>query len=169
MRWLSTVRVARHCRIEACQRTTGIADAKASMCLWCEDGDRTISSRHPCRYPGATSSTRIDSTRRAWLRKGAYTVGRSIDQAWLSNDQWSSGQPLPPEATTGMPYQIVDAAQAQAIQTDTTRADPLFARIVTRDLPECPDEFVVRLGAKALVAYILLGQTLAELHAQLPL
>ncbi len=46
-----------------------------------------------------------------------------------------------PEARPEVPDQIIDAVMAQAIQTDTARAHPLFAWIVMRDLPEYPGEF----------------------------
>ena len=57
---------------------------------------------------------------------------------------------------------------ARAIQEDTARAHPLFACIAMRDAPKYPGAFVARLVADAPTAYALLGQTLAELQAQLP-
>jgi hypothetical protein len=67
-----------------------------------------------------------------------------------------------------MAYQIIDAVMARAIQADAARAHPLFAWIVMRDLPEYPGALVARLVTDAPTVYILLGHTLAEIHAQLP-
>lgn len=67
-----------------------------------------------------------------------------------------------------MQYQIVDAVMARAIQSDATRSHPLFAWIVLRGLPEYPGAFVARLAADTSTPYILVGHTLAEVHASLP-
>ena len=72
------------------------------------------------------------------------------------------------EDITEMPYQIIDAVMAQAIQEDTARTHPLFAWIVMRDVPKYPGAFVARLVADAPTSYALLRHTLAELQAQLP-
>jgi hypothetical protein len=73
-----------------------------------------------------------------------------------------------PEANPDMPYQIIDAVMARAIQADAVRAHSLFAWIVMRDLPEYPASLVARLVTEAPTPYILLGHTLAEVQAQLP-
>ena len=57
---------------------------------------------------------------------------------------------------------------ARTIQTDAARMHPLFAWIVMRHLPEYPTAFVARLTTNAPRPYILVGNTLAEIHAQLP-
>jgi hypothetical protein len=67
-----------------------------------------------------------------------------------------------------MAYQIIDAVMARAIQADAARAHPLFAWIIMRDLPEYPAAFVARLVTNAPTPYILIGHTLAVIHAQLP-
>jgi hypothetical protein len=67
-----------------------------------------------------------------------------------------------------VPYQIIDAVMARAIRADASREHPLFAWIILRDLVEYPGAFVARLVTDAPTAYILLGHTLAEIHAQLP-
>jgi hypothetical protein len=67
-----------------------------------------------------------------------------------------------------MQYQIVDAVMARALQSDAVRTHPLFAWIVMRDLPEYPGAFVARLVTDAPTPYILVGHTLAEVHASLP-
>ena len=72
------------------------------------------------------------------------------------------------EAKSDMPYQIIDAVMARAIQADAARAHPLFAWIIMRDLPGYPGALVARLVTDAPTGYILLGHTLAEVHAQLP-
>ena len=67
-----------------------------------------------------------------------------------------------------MPYQIIDAVMARAIQADAARAHPLFAWIIMRDLPEYSGAFVGRLVTDAPTLYILLGHTVAEIQTQLP-
>jgi hypothetical protein len=73
-----------------------------------------------------------------------------------------------PEADPNMAYQIINAVMARAIQADAARAHPLFAWIIMRGLPEYPGALVARLVTDAPTVYILLGHTLAEIHAQLP-
>jgi hypothetical protein len=75
---------------------------------------------------------------------------------------------LAAEANPGMPYQIIDAVMARAIQADAARSHPLFAWIIMRNLFEFPGAFVARLVTDAPTPYILLGHTLAEVQAQLP-
>jgi len=64
--------------------------------------------------------------------------------------------------------QIIDAVMARAIQADAARTHPLLAWVVTRDEGAYHGQFVARLLTKAPTAYVLLADTLAELHAQLP-
>jgi hypothetical protein len=64
-----------------------------------------------------------------------------------------------------MPYQIIDAVMARSIQADVARTHPLFPWIIMRDLPEYPGAFVARLAVDAPASYVILGRTLAELHA----
>jgi hypothetical protein len=66
------------------------------------------------------------------------------------------------------PYQIVDAVMARSLQDDAARSHPLFAWIVMDDVPEYPDAVMARLVTDAPTPYILLAQTLAEIHANLP-
>jgi hypothetical protein len=73
-----------------------------------------------------------------------------------------------PEANSDMPYQIIDAVMARAIQADIERTHPLFAWIIMRDVPEYPGSLVARLVADTPTPYILLGHTLAEVQTQLP-
>jgi hypothetical protein len=67
-----------------------------------------------------------------------------------------------------MPYQIIAAAMARSLQDDAARAHLLFAWIIMRDLPDYPGALAARLVTDAPTPYILLGHTLAELHAALP-
>jgi hypothetical protein len=67
-----------------------------------------------------------------------------------------------------VPYQIVDAMMAQSLQEDAGRNHPLFAWIVMDDVPEYLGAVVARLVTDAPTPYILLAQTLAEIHASLP-
>jgi hypothetical protein len=67
-----------------------------------------------------------------------------------------------------MPYQIIDAVMARAIQADVVRTSPLFAWIIMRNVPEYPGSLVARLVADVPTPYILVGHTLAEVQAQLP-
>jgi hypothetical protein len=72
------------------------------------------------------------------------------------------------EATPRVPYQIIDALMARAIQADVERTHPLFAWIIMRDLPEYPGALAARLVTDAPTPYVMLGHTLAELQAKLP-
>jgi hypothetical protein len=63
--------------------------------------------------------------------------------------------------------QIIDAVMARSIQTDAARTHALLAWIVMRD-EEYRDQFAARVVTDALTPYVLLADTLGELHAQLP-
>jgi hypothetical protein len=67
-----------------------------------------------------------------------------------------------------MSYQIIDAVMARSLQQDAARTHPLFAWIILQDLPDYPGVLVARLVTDAPTPYVLLGHTLAELHASLP-
>jgi hypothetical protein len=64
--------------------------------------------------------------------------------------------------------QIIDTAMACAIQSDAARTHPLLAWVVMRDEGAYPGQFVARLVTDALTPYVLLADTLGELHGQLP-
>jgi hypothetical protein len=53
------------------------------------------------------------------------------------------------DATPRVPYQIIDALMARAIQADVERTHPLFAWIIMRDLPEYPGALAARLVTDA--------------------
>jgi hypothetical protein len=67
-----------------------------------------------------------------------------------------------------MPDQIINAVMAHAIYADAVRSHPLVGWIVMRDVPDYPDEFVARLVTDVLTSYVVVADTLAELHVQLP-
>ena len=67
-----------------------------------------------------------------------------------------------------MSDQIIDAVTAQALHADACRDHPVVGWVVMRDQPE-PGAFVARLVTDAPTPYILRADTLAGLHAQLPL
>ena len=66
-----------------------------------------------------------------------------------------------------MTDQIIDALMARSIQKDVARTQSLLAWVVMRD-EAYPDQFVARLVTDAITPYVLLADTLGELHAQLP-
>jgi hypothetical protein len=68
---------------------------------------------------------------------------------------------------SGMTDQVVDRVTAEALYADAYRTHPLAAWIVLRDQPQ-PGAFLARLATQAPTPYILLADTLAGLHAQLP-
>ena len=65
--------------------------------------------------------------------------------------------------------QIIDAAMARALHADVCRVHALVGWVVMRDPPEYPDKVVARLVTDAPSPYLLMSDTLAEIHAQLPL
>ena len=64
--------------------------------------------------------------------------------------------------------QIIDEAMARSIQADAARTHPLLVWIVTHDEGTYRGRFIARLVTKAPTVYVLLADTLGELHAQLP-
>jgi hypothetical protein len=62
--------------------------------------------------------------------------------------------------------QIIDAAMARSIQADAARTHALLAWVLTRDAPS--GQFCARLVTAAPTPYVLLADTLAELHSRLP-
>jgi hypothetical protein len=68
---------------------------------------------------------------------------------------------------SGMTDQVVDRVTAEALYADAYRTHPLAAWIVLRDQPQ-PGAFLARLATDAPTPYVLLADTMAGLHAQLP-
>ncbi|MBV9117642.1 MAG: hypothetical protein JOY63_09800 [Acetobacteraceae bacterium] len=63
---------------------------------------------------------------------------------------------------------MIDAAMARALHADACRTHPLVGWIVVRDPPEYPDKVTARLVSEGPSPYLLVADTLAEIHAQLP-
>ena len=76
--------------------------------------------------------------------------------------------PAPKEAL-GIQDQIIDAVMARSIHADAVRTHPLAAWVIVRDQIDYPGDLVARLVTDQLTPYVLLADTLAELHVQLPL
>ena len=67
-----------------------------------------------------------------------------------------------------MEDQVVDAAMARGLHADACRSHALVGWVVRRNPPEYPGKFVARLMTEAHTPYVLLADTLAEIHALLP-
>ena len=67
-----------------------------------------------------------------------------------------------------MDDQIIDAAMAQALQTDVARTHPIVGWVVMRDPPDYPVKIIGRLVTDRPTPYVLMAESLAELQAQLP-
>jgi hypothetical protein len=64
--------------------------------------------------------------------------------------------------------QIIDEAMARSVQANAARTHPHSTWVVTRDEGTYRGKFVARLVTNAPTAYVLLADTLGELHVQLP-
>ena len=67
-----------------------------------------------------------------------------------------------------MDDQIINRAMARSLHVDACRNHSLVAWIVMRDPPDYPDRFTARLATDTPSPYVLVADTLAEIHAQLP-
>jgi hypothetical protein len=67
-----------------------------------------------------------------------------------------------------MPDQIIDAAMAHGLHADACRTHPMVGWIVMKGPAEYPGKFVARLVTDASSPYLLVADTLAEIHATLP-
>jgi hypothetical protein len=73
-----------------------------------------------------------------------------------------------------LPYgtdQLIDAAMARSLHADACRNHAIVAWVVMWDLPAYPDRFAARLATNApspYLLYLLLADTLAGIHEQLP-
>jgi hypothetical protein len=65
--------------------------------------------------------------------------------------------------------QIIDATMASRVYADACRRHATAGWIVMRDLPEYADQFVARLVTDTPSPYLLIADTLGQLHAQLPI
>jgi hypothetical protein len=67
-----------------------------------------------------------------------------------------------------MQDQIIGETMARSIQAAAERKHPLLAWVITQDEGTYHGQFVARLLTNAPTPYVLLADTLGELHAQLP-
>lgn len=67
-----------------------------------------------------------------------------------------------------MPDQIIDAATAHALHADACRTHALVGWVVMRDQSDHPGKIVARLVTDGLSPYLLIADTLAGIHEQLP-
>ncbi len=63
---------------------------------------------------------------------------------------------------------IIGAELARTIHADACRTRPLVGWIVMRDPPDYPGKFVARLVTNLPSSYVLVADTLAEIHTALP-
>ena len=63
--------------------------------------------------------------------------------------------------------QVIDAAMARGLHADACRSHALVGWVVTQDPPEYPDRVTARLVTETPSPYVLVADTLAEIHAQL--
>ena len=64
--------------------------------------------------------------------------------------------------------QVIDAAMARGLHADACRSHALVGWVVMQDPPEYPDRVTARLVTEAPSPYVLVADTLAGIHAQLP-
>jgi hypothetical protein len=67
-----------------------------------------------------------------------------------------------------MPDQIIDAVMARGLHADARRTRSLVGWVVVQDPPAYPDKVIARLVTEAPSPYLLMANSLAEMHAQLP-
>jgi hypothetical protein len=67
-----------------------------------------------------------------------------------------------------MPDRIVDAARARSLHAHALRIHPLAGWVVMRDPPDYPAKVVARLVIGTPSSYVLVADTLAEIHNMLP-
>jgi hypothetical protein len=69
----------------------------------------------------------------------------------------------------GTDDQLIDAAMARALHQDVVRDHVLAAWVVWQDHPAHPNHpFIAQLATASPLPYVLVGETLAEVQAQLP-
>ena len=67
-----------------------------------------------------------------------------------------------------MQDEIINAVLARGVQADARWQHPLVGGIVMKDPPDYPGRFAARLVTNTPSPYLLVADTLAEIHAQLP-
>jgi hypothetical protein len=69
----------------------------------------------------------------------------------------------------GTEDQLIDAAMARALHQDVVRDHVLAAWVIWQDHPAHPNHpFIAQLATASPLPYVLVGETLAEVQAQLP-
>jgi len=64
--------------------------------------------------------------------------------------------------------QIINAGMAQTLQAEACRASTMVGWLVMLDPPDYPGKVIARLSTKTVTPYVLVAETVAELHAALP-
>ena len=64
--------------------------------------------------------------------------------------------------------EVIDATLVKGIHADAKRRHALFGWVVMKDPPNYPGRFTARLVTNAQTPYVLVADTLAEIHAALP-
>jgi hypothetical protein len=64
--------------------------------------------------------------------------------------------------------QVINTTMARALHSDACRTHPIVGWLVMQDLPDYPDRVVARLVTVSPTPYVLVADTLGELHAALP-
>ncbi len=64
--------------------------------------------------------------------------------------------------------EIIDATLAKGIHADARRRHTLFGWVVMKDPPDYPGKVIARLVTETQTPYVLVADTLAEIHAALP-
>jgi hypothetical protein len=75
---------------------------------------------------------------------------------------------LPPHRALDMSDQLIDAAMARSLHAGADRSHVLFAWIIQNDPPEHPGKFVARFATSHPTIYVMVADTLAEIHEMLP-
>jgi hypothetical protein len=67
-----------------------------------------------------------------------------------------------------MADQIIDGEMARSLHTDACRAQPMVTWVIMRDPPDYPGKVTARLITELPSPYLLVADTLAEIHTALP-
>ena len=104
------------------------------------------------------------SRRLSWPLAGSGPSSTAMIRIAKRRIALQAGGPLRPD----MPDEIIDAVLARGLHADACRQRTLVGWIVMRDPPEYPDKFTARLVTEVPTPYLLVANTLAEIHGQLP-
>ena len=67
-----------------------------------------------------------------------------------------------------MSDQVIDTAMAQSLHGGAGRSHLLFAWIIQNNPPEHPGKFVARFATSHPTIYVMVADTLADIHGMLP-